>query len=307
MKNRFYSIAFIILSSFAFNGMQSLVAKTDPTVLIDEKVSPTLKKILEVTNITHDGTLQSVVEATQKAWLRKAGAERWDIDDSFEKFHDTLYPLFRELDILDEIAPSKKAYDYAIVLGATVNPIRDRLNLMLKAFERGVRYKKLIFHTGARKRHSEKESKEVLFDRNNKLLPIRSDWKEPKELPKTEAEIARMVYDQAALPKGFKEAVEVIFVEAPMQKKPDGTFRNPNTGDIIKLWLSSNTPPGTVLASSNQPYVKYQHAVLKTLLPDTFIIETIGSGAGDKLHVGTLLDNLARWLYQENKYQQSKN
>ena len=175
MKNRFYSIAFIILSSVALNGMQTLVAKSDPTVLIDENVSPTLKKILEVTNITHDGNLQSVVEATQKAWLRKAGTERWDVDDSFEKLHDQLYPLFKELGILEEITPSKKVYDYGVVLGAMVTRIRDRLNLMLRAFESGVRYKKLIIQVGDRERHPEKESKEVLFDRNNGFLPIRPD------------------------------------------------------------------------------------------------------------------------------------
>ena len=38
--------------------------------------------------------------------------------------------------------------------------------------------------------------------------------------------------------------------------------------------------PGTCLAISSQPHVRFQHATLVSVLPDTFLVETVGPGAG---------------------------
>ena len=197
----------------------------------------------------------------------------------------------------------KKKYEYAIVLGSTFSNFLTRLAKLLRIYNEGTRFKKLIIHTGARPLDPTKESKNILFNHSNGEVPIRKDW-QPTQVPLTEADMVRMVLDRAELPAGFKDSVKIDIIDAPMQKNKDGSLRRPNTGDVVKLWLSQGIQPGTVLAITNQPYVLYQHAVLKTLLPTTFNIETAGSAIKSPIHVGIILDSLARWLYQENQYQQ---
>lgn len=256
-----------------------------------------LLKILAITGINHDGTLPSIVEATQKQWLRSAACERWEMGDQFEELRAQLVPLFMQLGMLDEIRPTKSEYDYVVVLGDTASEFRTRLASALRFYQKGVRFGKLVIHVGARPLDPEMESKAVLIDRNNLELPIRADWQEPIELPKTEAEMARMIFDQAQLPAGFDEHVKVEIVDAPMQKNIDGSLRRPNTGDVARLWLSGGVKPGSILAVSYQPYVMYQDAVLKAILPRTFTVETVGTAALIPLRMGEILDTLARWLY----------
>lgn len=261
-----------------------------------------LLKILAVTGIHHDGTLPSMIQATQKQWLRKEGSERWEMGDQFEELQEQLVPLFEELGILNEKKPAQMEYDYLVVLGDIASDFRARLAQAFRYYENGIRFKKLVIHAGARPLVPEFESKEVLFDRTNPELPIRADWQEPAELPHTESEMVRMIFDQAQLPVGFKENVLVEFVDAPMQISGDGSMRRPNTGDVVKVWLAQNPAPGTVLAISNQPYVIYQDAVLRAMLPCSFKIETVGAAASHPLRMGEILDTLARWLYMENYF-----
>ena len=77
----------------------------------------------------------------------------------------------------------------------------------------------------------------------------------------------------------------------------------PNRSDTFKLWLNEKSLPDSILAFSNEPYVGYEHAVFKTLIPKEFSIETVGPKANVIMSVDVFLDNLARWLYQENVLQ----
>ena len=81
-----------------------------------------------------------------------------------------------------------------------------------------------------------------------------------------------------------------------------GLAIRPNTGDTIIAWLKHNPKPGEILAISSQPYVQYQDAVLKTLIPHGFSTETIGPATvGDSEAIAVNLDNVARILYQEQE------
>jgi len=280
---------------------------TQSTVTQKEIISPTLLEILEVTQVKHEGNLKSIVDATQKAWLRPAGVERWQMGETYKEQGPTLYPLFKRMGIMDDVNPTQKNYDYGVILGALVSRVRQRLASAVEAWNNGVRFTHLVFLVGARPLDPEKESERDLFNVSNKYLPIKPGWKAPEVLPTTETEMARMVFDQADLPEEFRKAVTVTFIDTPMQKTATGDLRRPNTGDTVNQWLADPaTKPGTVLAFSNQPYVDYQDAVLRTLLPETFTVETVGAAGSGNEQVDVVLDNLARWLYQEQKYQQSR-
>jgi hypothetical protein len=271
-----------------------------------EIITPDLIEVLNITGITHDGTLPSIVDATQKAWLRPTGVERWEMDGKYQELSPIISPYFKQLGMIDEIVPTKKEYTYCIVLGATVTAVRKRLSAALDFWKRGIRFKKLVFLVGARPLAPEKESEATLYHNDNKYLPIKAHWVKPATTPKTETEMARMVFDQAELPHGFTEAVEVVFVDTPMQKLADGTERRPNTGDTVRQWITdTEVIPGSVLALSSQPYIRYQDTVLRTLLPKTFTSETVGPKKSGNESVDVMLDNLARWLSEELNYEQS--
>ncbi len=295
---------FCALSSIlSVNGSDAAVDQRE-NAKGDSVISATLLSILEITGVKHMGTLDSIVECTQKAWLRPAGVERWQMEEVFEALHDRLLPYFIEMRLINGVKPSKRDYDYAILYGSTVQRMRDRLAYLLQLYNEGYRFKRLVLFTGQRPLDAKIESPEIIFDRNNKVLPIRDDYMMPVDCPKTESDAIRFLLDATILPVEFKDTVTVEFVESPMQKTGDGKPRRPTTADTIMQWLSKNPNPGSMLSISNQPFVEYQHTVSKTLLPETFVVETVGGPAERPVKVGLFLDTLARWLYQENMYRQ---
>ena len=62
-----------------------------------------------------------------------------------------------------------------------------------------------------------------------------------------------------------------------------------------------NPDPGSILAISDQPHCLYQHEVIKTYVPSTFNVETVGNGAAENTSVALILDALARAIYQKHQ------
>jgi len=272
------------------------------SLLSDERgtLKPEVFDLLRMFNVNHDGTLEGIVNQTQKQWLRQKGKERWEIEDVFADKRESAMPLFEKLQVTHEIKPTKNFYRYALLLGATVSRVRNRLAYLINLWSKGIRFEELVFLGGQRPLAPKLESKDVLFDRTNKDLAIRTDWS-PGTVPQTETEMMKMVFDQAELPKKMRD-VRVLFVDVPMKKLKDGTLKRPTTPDTIKAWLQMGPEPGDCLAFSNQPYIGYQHATLKTLLPKNFFIETVGASYNPKvIKIVVLLDAVARWFYQEKK------
>jgi len=271
--------------------------------MLDKNGAPTghLQELLQLFGLPHEGTLESVVDVTQKAWLRRPGSEIWEISEMHEDKRDAVMPIFEKLDCLKEVSPARPRYDYAVVFGALVTRVRSRFAFLVEQWKRGIRFDEIVFLGGARPLDPELESTERLLDQNNGSLQFKKDWQLIGELPKTEYEMMKMVFDQADLPEDFLEHVRITFVDAPMRTRPDGTLGRPNTGDTVRTWLEMNPQPGTCLFSSNQPYVGYQDSVARTLMPKTFAIETVGAKASDGLLVAAYLDCITRWLYQERK------
>ncbi len=245
-------------------------------------IDPALLELLTLTKITHDGTLPSIIQATQKHWLRKPGTERWEIETAYEHLKPLLMPLFQKLGMIDEIKPTQTTYDYALVFGGLQAQLENRYSLALDLWKQGIRYKRLVFLLGDRPLNPKKE--ELIHHPYS---------------PKTEADIARIIFEQTDLPPAFN--AEIAFISYPMKK----TGR-PTTADTVLKWLSTHPTPGPIIALSNQPFVDYQQAVLSTLLPKNFIIETVGNKAQEAIPVGEILDTLTRKLYQETKFQKLK-
>ncbi len=245
--------------------------------------SQPLLSLLSLLNIKHDGSLKSIVDATQKEWLRAPGTERWQMDEIAIAKRDELIQLLNTLGCIEEVTPSRMEYDYALVLGAATPRVQLRFNYLITLWNSGVRFKTIVFLGGQRP-----------LDPTVDAIA----WDQTAPTPTTEYDMMRYVFEHTKLPEGFDQ-LPIIFVNTPMQSTPDGKIRRPNTFDIVQQWISSNPIPGTCLAVSNQPYVGFQDTAVRTALPFSFPLETVGQTVRAHELMSIHLDNLARWLYQE--------
>lgn len=276
------------------------------------KLNQDLVALLGLLEILHDGSLADVVEKTQAQWLRQAGKERWEVSSRVIKDQDFFLSLLGNLGFIAEVAPEQQQYDYAVLLGATLEAFRNRLHYLITLWQQGVRFNKVVLLGGQRSLEKDFEGKGALLDRTNAYLPIRSDWQLTGELPTTEMQMMMLVYEQAVMPESMRK-VPLVMVDSPMRQRPDGSLARPTTVDTVNDWLQTKPVPGSCLVISNQPFVQYQHSVVKTPLPGEFFVETVGHAAQVKYHNNPVkgdtvdrynavyLDTMARWLYQEKK------
>lgn len=210
---------------------------------------------------------QDLLAHIQKEW-RQQGKERWDFDRRFEDQKETLAPIFEEMGYLQERVPSKTSYKYALIHGATIKRVKSRLASLKKAMDQGVRFERVVFLSGMRFLEP--------FEREGLPSSVQ-----------TEAEMAQWVADQQDWLVG-RIPFEVINAPPP----PHQT--RPSTIDTLKTWLATNPEPGPCLAFSNQPYIPYQDAIAKNVVPLAFEWETAGDAADENWSVAIVLDTIAR-------------
>jgi hypothetical protein len=252
--------------------------------VVDDAGYPTkeLLAVLKALNIEHSGTLQDIVHVTQKRWLRPRDKERWQIEDACAEKEVQLLPLLAALGMTQDVHASKMHYDYAFLLGSRLGSVKKRLQFLIDEWNRGVRFNTVVLMSGYREL-TEDEKQELRGS-----LPRGADF------PQTEPAMMRLVYAMSALPQDMANLpVQLVSAQAQPQQQ------RATTEDTIKTWLNSSPLPGTVLSISSQPFIGYQHAVTDTYLPQVFLLETIGPVEPERSSVAVMLDNLARWLYQE--------
>lgn len=252
------------------------------SVLINSNNQPTqeLKNLLALLDLPGDD-LKTIVDVTQRAWLRPAGKERWELDEIAPEKTEHLKAIFAKLGLVPEIKPTAQKYEYALLMGARLASTQKRVNYLLNLWQQGILFNSIVVLTGERP-----------LDPAAEAIEMANGGKAT-----TECSMSQAVFAHLKAPEAFKN-IPVTFVSVPMITTPDGKVRRPTTGDTVKEWLKANPVPGNCLVLSNQPFVGYQDSVVKTLLPKSFTIESAGCGA-DNTHNAEVLDTLARWLYQE--------
>lgn len=248
-------------------------------------LSEPLLKLAQLTDVSHNGTLQSLVEGTQKKWLRKPGLERWEMEEIYENKSPEFMPLFVQLGLTEVVTPKNNYYDYALILGATVDTVIKRLDGL------NVEVKQIVLLTGQRSLTPEEKAKLIEHDIKCECL--------------TETDMMVQLFKRSKL-ANLKS--ELIVVDTPMKKNAEGKDVRPTTGDTIRQWIEQYKPAvGSCIAISTQPFVSYQDTVIRTYLPKEFHLETVGNMDSRKQTVALYLDNIARWLYQELEKQKIEN
>ena len=266
----------------------------------NNKPTQALQSLLTLTGISDfQPNLESIVDVTQKNWLRHPDQERWHMQEKFADKRDEFLGLFDELHILQEIKPTQKKYTYVLFMGAALYRTRTRLAYLIHLYNQGIRFDEVVILTGSRPLDPVIEPEYDLLNPDIPGITLRADWQAPTQLPTTESDMIRFVFDQTDVP--FDRDI-ITVIDTPMQTKADGTRARPTTGDTIRTWLAQNPAVGSCLAVSNQPYVCYQDTVLRTYLLSEFNLEAAGEAITESerkdLKIAVTLDAIARWLYQ---------
>lgn len=251
-------------------------------LLIDENhfPSPSLIFLFDLMGVAHDYSLKSMVRNTQTRWLQ-ANKERWHFDPREEHRIHYILPFLNKIGCVEAIWAKEKQYDYAIVLGGYHTRIKARLQHLCDEFARGVRFRRLVFLTG--ERFLDPETEAPLYGMTSK---------------QTEAELMQHIWDKNFASTPLKN-LPFALIDTPGYKMPNGNWQRPTTKDTVAKWLTFSPKPGTCLCLSSQPFIGYQNAVMRSCLPSSFGVETVGAHTEKDLPLSVYLDNLARWLYQE--------
>jgi hypothetical protein len=287
--NRVLRYSFV---SFFFYAICCAGGKSDAFVHTDQTVTAPILKLLEMTGVSHDGTLCDVVAKTQAAWLRKPGVERWQMELKDHAQAAQMMEQFKTLGMFDDLMPTQAHYTYAIIFGALMPRIIERMNCAINAWNQGYRWNKMVLLAGLRP---------VVPDQGEAVQDFERFAGKPIDAAdiKTEADVIKFVYEHVAMPEDMRK-LPAEFIVAAMIQKPDGTWVRPGTPETVQAWLQMQPVPGAIIGFSNQPFVAYQHYVLRSLIPNDFSIETVGVlNPTANPSIDLLLDTVARTLYQK--------
>ena len=234
-----------------------------------------------------------------------------------------------------------RVHDYIVVLGAGIVSLRARLDHLLSLWQAGaVRGRALVFHTGAR----------ALTASERASLAAAHPASAAASAAETEADMMLVLFDALAgvMPESLRE-LPLYVVDAPEYADgPGGAMRRPTTRSCAAAWVAGESTslrgrggggrrggggsggpgggsgsdsepppppsPGSVVAVSNQPYVRYQYCVLRAVLAEAWgppsppageggrwALEAVGPGAAGELPVPLTLDTVCRLLFEEER------
>jgi hypothetical protein len=300
MNKTFFSLLLILILGFALHA--------DPlrraNILYNNCGDPSdpLLTLLNSYSIPHDGTWKTIVPETQKAWLKDKNNENWMLDATKDPAPEKTFSLFSLVEMTQGFESSCSCYDYALVLGSILQVVRDRLHFLKKEWEKGMRFKSLVFLGSDRQLYPIIEGEKGLL---NSPYPIREGWSFQGYYPKNETEMLRFAFDQMDLPEEWRTAIPFLFVHTPGNPHR----KRPRTIDTLEFWLKSFCPTASsLLIVSSQPFIGRADSIARYVFAENFIVETVGPGFTLERYIeqpqglGILKDELARWIYQERCY-----
>jgi hypothetical protein len=277
----------LLLIIIAYNSFYAMEKSKESQITAifnaDNKTKPAIQALLKAFKLEAT-TPQEIVQATQAAWLRPADKERWQVlEDKYKDRKNELIPLLKNAQLVDEIVPAQKQYDYLIIMGALYERARKRTEYAVNLWDQGIRFKEIIVLGSERKLDPQQEPA--------------SSFAGTDQVPTTEYEMLKWVFNTIQIPTEMRQT-KTTFINSPNTiDEKTGKVKRATTADSIATWLATQPTPGSCLVISNQPYIGYQDAVAKKYLPKTFSIQTCGEALDEEDRMLEILDALARWIF----------
>lgn len=284
----------------------------------DGGISEDLLAFLKLFGVQHEGTVQSVNTAMQQNFIRKAGQERWDLQDNSQDvvLRNQALALLKKMGLVNEIPHFQVDADYFLLFGATLSRSEQRFKDFVEQYTAGtLQCKNVILLGGVRKlQPSELDYiKDILgVSFINFLAKLGK-----KETDLTEADMLRFIWENEGpetLKSKFHESINLFFINST--DITQGTNQRPTTNSTIEAWLEECKPvPGKCHGNVEQPYGTRIEKNLRTCLEKysrqlgvtspKFSITWNSPAADDTLLLGVYKDELARNFYQEYNFKKS--
>jgi hypothetical protein len=253
-----------------------------------------LSNLLDELGIQHSGSIESLISASQQ-WRRKPGQERWEMHDTPLSTwkQNAVMNYLKGLNLVEELMPSSLNYKYTLLLGATVPRMERRLNHLVRLWNEGIRFQKIVFLVGQRPLNEGIDNIERLVARSVGQQAQQQNTDHIR--PMTETEGAKQLYASMDLPETMRQ-VPVEFIDSPRNWQLDH-WQRANTRDTLVSWMKDSPAAGKTLVISDQPHAMYQLEVVKQELPEGFSPEVSAQEADPDTRIVLYLDALALWLY----------
>lgn len=242
-----------------------------------------LTELLDILHIEHDGALPSLIEATQREFLRKPGTERWNTPDLYEEKKEQLIPIFKKMGLVLEKLPEKKEYEAALILGSANRSIEKKIDLLTSLIQKGTIIKSIVILSGER----------ILSE--NERNAVAQDYKVPIETLKTEADSIFCIL--CCMLQRAQITIPIKVIRCLNAVMPNGTIIRPTRLDTIQKWIEECNPnEGNYLAFSIQPHSIFEKNVIESVTPENICVEVIAP-EWQNVRVAVYLDAIARALY----------
>jgi hypothetical protein len=232
--------------------------------------------------------LKLIQEVQDKLIVRKGVQERWEIEaaDWMRSDKELTLQDLKKLGVVDEILPKSQKVEAVCILGATRARMENRIKYLEALMKSGLQFKSLILLTGERYVTKDIDATE------QELIKIAEKFGLENWRTLTEKHLMQDLYDQSSL-----TIFSAHMIDTPRGELPRATTYT-TVMDLIG-WLKGHPEINHVTFISNQPYVKYQYAIIDAIFREQkskVSFEVIGSGA-DTDNLQPIIEALGSYIW----------
>lgn len=222
--------------------------------------------------------------------IRQGNQERWHVkgQEWMETEKEKNLSDLKVLGFVDAIKPRARKADAICILGATRKRMVDRLEFADLLIKEGFEAKSIILLAGERYATKDIDGTEEELSEISKAFQIES-WTRL-----TETHLLKDAYHHSAL---VRHNLESYIIDTPKGDLPRPTTQT----TILQLiqWLEDHQDIKSIVFISNQPYVKYQQAIIHSIFKEKGIeiqFEVVGSGASTE-NIHPILEGLGSYIW----------
>jgi hypothetical protein len=263
------------------------------------------KILLSELKLEYNQTPDGIHKALQHYFLRPSDKERWEFKSPYENKNNELIPILKKFNLLNAVYPTQNEYSQIIFYGSLIESMKIKADFLKEQIEKGLKIKNIFVLLGERPL---KESEKKFLKENYS--------KEDISKVKTEADGAKIIFNDQIKDIIDSSFTHIIYVIVPMLKNDDGNIRRPNTHDTVEKLITfpEFKVDESTLLISHAPFIQfqksvYQYAIYKKLKKLPSSLDAGGPMSTSSNKVGILLDTITRTednlykIYQLNALQ----
>ncbi len=292
-----YSL-FNSLNYYGFKNQAQKIAVED--LLIKSSIIPKNKTINEVfpPKRTQDGLINDILDFNKKIQeklvMRSGIKERWEVTapEWIKQNKEQILSDLKTLGFVDEISAKTKETDAICILGAASFRMLNRINYANSLMKSGLKGKSIILIAGERYVTLGTDGTE------DQLINIAKKYNLESWRNLTETHLLKDIYYNSNLPD---RNLPVYVIDTPRNELPRPTTET----TIIELikWLKEHQEIKNLIFVSNQPYVKYQQAIINSTFKAYNInlqYQVVGDKALDLDNTQALVEAFGSYIWAES-------